>query len=133
MQIGEFAARTGLSPDTLRYYEKIGLMPRPARDRSRRRDYSDDHLRWVEFLQILRSTGMSVNDMVRYVVLRSAGGASVGERLELLVQHRRRVSEERRRLERVEKLLDDKIALFTAVRDGTLDAGALHCASGDAA
>lgn len=130
MQIGEFAERTGLSPDTLRYYEKVGLMPRPARDRAKRRDYSDDHLRWVEFLQVLRSTGMGVADMVRYVTLRADGAASVGERLDLLVAHRRRVSQERRRLAEVERLLDEKIALFTAVRDGARAPGDLTCSAG---
>ncbi len=131
MQIGEFSERSGLSTDTLRYYEKIGLMPSPDRDPGGRRTYSSDHLQWVEFLQVLRSTGMGVRDMARYASLREDGLASVADRLDMLEIHREKVAEERRRLAAVEALLTNKIDMFQGVLDGTLKPTDLSCAVGE--
>lgn len=131
MRIGDFAERTGLSPDTLRYYEKIGLMPPPGRDGVGARDYSNDHLRWAEFLDVLKSTGMGVRDMARYVALRADGAASIPERLSLLSAHLAKVRAERRRLAAVERTLTDKIAFFEAVLTGAASADDLVCAKGD--
>ncbi|MEO1328147.1 MAG: MerR family transcriptional regulator [Pseudomonadota bacterium] len=127
MRIGDFSTRTGLSIDTLRYYERIGLMPPPARDGGGSRQYSDDHLRWAEFLDVLKSTGMGVRDMARYCALRADGAASIGERLAMLRGHLDRVRAERRRLAQVETLLSEKITTFQAVVDGSLDPSDLTC------
>lgn len=131
MRIGPFSEKTGFSIDTLRYYETIGLMPPPARDAGGARDYSDDHLRWAAFLDVLKSTGMGVKDMSRYAALRTEGAATLPERLALLTAHREVVAAERRRLEATEKTLDEKIRLFRSVLDGSAGPDALACASGD--
>lgn len=130
MMIGAFSERTGVSADTLRYYEKIGLIPMPARDSGGNRVFSDDHLRWMEFLEVLKSTGMGVKAMSRYVMLRSQGTASIPERLSILKKHYERVSIERQRLADAEQLLADKIVRFQAVVDGQMDPADLTCAQG---
>lgn len=131
MLIGTFSRHVGLSEDTLRYYEKIGLMPDVDRTRSGRRSYSDDHLAWVDFLKVLKATGMGINDMVQYVRLRSLGIASIKERQDLLRSHLKVVEAKRSELERAEILLNEKITLFQSVLDGEVDGDSLECASGD--
>ncbi|WP_308915886.1 MerR family transcriptional regulator [Jannaschia sp. LMIT008] len=129
MRIGAFSRRTGLSADTLRYYERIGLVPRAGRDAGGRRDYGEDHLRWMEFLDVLKSTGMRIEEMRRYVALRADGPETVPDRLAMLRTHRERVAAERARLLEVETVLDAKIALFQSVTDGSASPNALTCAS----
>jgi len=130
MLISTFSKRTGVSIDTLRYYEKIGLIPVPGRDKGGNRDYADDHLQWMAFLEILKSTGMSVKAMSRYVALRAEGASSIAERLRMLKQHHELVRRERRRLTEIDHLLADKIAQFQAVVDGVMDPSQLTCDQG---
>lgn len=131
MLIGAFADRVGLSIDTLRYYEKIGLIPDVDRTPSGRRSYSTDHIAWVDFLNILRATGMGVSDMARYVKLRSRGLSSLSERQEMLVKHLKLVTAKRKELENTENLLKEKIKVFQSVLNGERDGASLHCAAGD--
>ena len=130
MLIGKFADRVGLSVDTLRYYEKIGLMPPVDRMPSGRRNYSSDHIAWVEFLNILKATGMGVSDMSRYVELRSKGLASLQDRQDLLIKHLQIVIAKRKEIKEMETVLREKTALFQSVLDGKLDGQTLACATG---
>ena len=92
LSISEVAAETGLTTSTLRYYEQEGLLrDAVGRSGSRQRRYGADHVRWVGFITKLRSTGMPIRDIRRYVDLARAGDGTTGERLALLVQHRERV------------------------------------------
>lgn len=127
MQIGEFSKHSGLSIDTIRYYEKIGLMPLPLRDGGGRRIYSDDHLVWSDFLDVLKSTGMGVKDMACYVELRAGGAQSIPERLELLIKHHLKVRSEIQRLQKIDAVLSDKIATFKTVLSGEIDGDSLTC------
>ncbi|MEY9413635.1 DNA-binding transcriptional MerR regulator [Bradyrhizobium japonicum] len=70
MKIGDLAKRTGLSAHTLRYYERIGLLPYADRDRSGQRDFDASILTWIAFLDRLKTTGMPIRDMLRYAALR---------------------------------------------------------------
>jgi DNA-binding transcriptional MerR regulator len=67
------ANRTGLSVHTLRYYEKIGLIPVAAKDGAGLRVYDASIFPWTEFLGRLKQTGMPIQDMLRYAALRTAG------------------------------------------------------------
>ncbi len=110
--IGEVAAYTGLSAHTLRWYERIGLMPHIDRSHTGQRRFTDADLDWLDFVGKLRLTGMPVADMVRYAELVREGEHTFGERLRLLVRHREDV------LRRIEELrdtlgvLDFKIDLY---------------------
>lgn len=117
--IGELAAETGLSPDTLRYYERAGLMRDPVpRNGSGQRIYRAGDARWVEFITKLRSSGMPIGMIRRYTELARAGESSAPDRLALLEEHRRGM---RRRLDDLQQALDvidHKIALYRRMGDG---------------
>ena len=110
MKIGAFAERIGLSAHTIRYYERIGLLPRAPRDGSRRRDYDATALPWIAFLTRLRRTGMPIRDMLRYAEWRAAGQGTETERRDLLVRHRDRVRAHVADLQASLSVLDAKIA-----------------------
>ena len=73
MKIGELAKRSGLSAHTIRYYERIGLLPYADRDQSGQRDYDASILVWIEFLHRMKTTGMPIREMLRYAALRAGG------------------------------------------------------------
>jgi DNA-binding transcriptional MerR regulator len=110
--ISEVAALTGLSAHTLRWYERIGLMPHIDRSHTGQRRYTNRDLSWLAFVGKLRLTGMPVADMVRYAELVREGEHTVPERIELLKSHRRevhgRISELRESLD----VLDFKINAY---------------------
>jgi DNA-binding transcriptional MerR regulator len=112
MFIGDLARVSGLSVDTLRWYERIGLIPHPTRDRGGRRVYGDDVLVWIAFLARLKATGMSITDMRVYADLRTRGPSTVGERRRLLERHRVRVAAEIATLAEALAALDDKIDIY---------------------
>lgn len=110
MKIGELARRSGLSAYTIRYYERIGLLPRADRDRSGQRDYDASMLVWIEFLDRLKSTGMPIRDMLHYAALRERGVGTEAERSSLLERHRDRVRARVTDLNACLVVLDTKIA-----------------------
>ena len=92
LSIADAAQVTGLSPHTLRYYERAGLMLEPiTRATSSHRRYNQAEVDWVTFLTKLRSTGMPIRTMRRYADLVREGSGTEAERLELLQSHRRTV------------------------------------------
>ncbi len=112
MKIGELAKRSGLTAHTIRYYERIGLLPYAVRDQSRQRDYDASILIWIEFLGRLKTTGMPIREMLRYAALRNGGAATEPERRELLEQHRERVRKRVAELQACLHVLADKIARY---------------------
>ncbi|MBB3001312.1 MerR family transcriptional regulator [Paraburkholderia tropica] len=88
MKIGDVAGLTGLSVHTIRYYERIGLIPFALRDGSGQRAYDRSILDWLAFLGRLKTTGMPIQGMLRYATLRAEGAATEAERCALLVEHR---------------------------------------------
>jgi DNA-binding transcriptional MerR regulator len=107
--IAQAAARSGLSIDTLRYYERIGLVEPPARDAGGRRDYSDADLGWLAFLTRLRTTGMPIRMMREYAQLRHRGVSSADRRRQILVEHRAGVRDRIAELQSCLDTLDHKI------------------------
>ena len=110
MKIGELAERCGLSAHTIRYYEKIGLIPYASRDSSSQRDYDASILIWIEFLGRLKTTGMPIRDMLRYAALRERGVETQAERCAMLEQHRESVRTRARELTACLLVLDNKIS-----------------------
>lgn len=110
MKIGSLAKRTGLSAHTIRYYERIGLLPRADRDGSGQRDYDASILIWIEFLSRLKTTGMPIRKMLRYADLRAKGTETGPQRRALLEVHREKVREHVAELEACLLILDDKIS-----------------------
>jgi DNA-binding transcriptional MerR regulator len=111
--IGEAAAKCGLSPHTLRWYERIGLLGSVQRGGDGRRRYGEADLEWLSLLIKLRATGMPVRDMQRYAEL-VRSGAGEAERLELLRKHRDEVRRALAAQRECLKLLDTKITYYAS-------------------
>ncbi|MGV9668843.1 MerR family transcriptional regulator [Nocardia niigatensis] len=110
--IGEVSDRCGLTRDTLRWYERIGLMDYVGRDHSGQRRFSDRDLGWLAFIGKLRLTGMSVADMVKYAELVRAGEHTYPERLEMFRRTRAEVLTQIAELQSTLVVLDHKIELY---------------------
>jgi DNA-binding transcriptional MerR regulator len=110
--IAEAAHRSGLSIDTLRYYERIQLIEPPARDSGGRRAYTDDDLVWLEFLTKLRMTGMPIRMMREYAKLRHQGISSAGRRKAILMDQRNEVLSRMAELNSCLDVLNYKIANY---------------------
>ncbi|MDR3517741.1 MAG: MerR family transcriptional regulator [Azospirillaceae bacterium] len=124
MKIGELARRTGLTAHTIRYYERIGLLPFAIRDHAKQRDYDGSILPWIGFIGRLKTTGMPIRDMLRYATLRAQGDATAAERGALLEQHRARVRHHLAELQACLVVLDTKIAGYAGSARGSAgDAG----------
>ncbi|WP_395105401.1 MerR family transcriptional regulator [Actinomadura sp. SCN-SB] len=109
----EAAEKSGFTIDTLRYYERIGLLPDIARDAGGRRVYSEGDLNWLGMLRCLRESGMPIAEMLRYTELSRAGDHTVPERVELLRRHDARVEEKIARLREQCGQLQFKIGFYT--------------------
>ncbi|AQT72342.1 MULTISPECIES: MerR family transcriptional regulator [Streptomyces] len=110
--ISEVEARTGLSQHTLRWYERIGLLPQVDRSHSGQRRFTDKDLDWLGFVGKLRATGMSVADMVRYAELVREGEHTVEERRGLLERTRSEVRARMAELTDALAVLDYKIDTY---------------------
>ncbi|MBD5561003.1 MAG: MerR family transcriptional regulator [Clostridia bacterium] len=113
MQIGEFAGLTGLSADTLRYYEKLGLL-RPGRDGSGRRTYTEADYSWVDFLKRLKRIGMPLAQIQHYAELRAQGEATLAERMTLLCSFRGELEKQMQDLTGQLQFLTMKIGWYAA-------------------
>ena len=112
MMIGEFSRAAGLTVYTVRFYEKIGLIPAPPRDASGRRVYSEDSLGWIRFLKQLNATGMKQADRVHYAALRQKGEATYTERRQMLEAHYAKIRDDQAALEETSALMQRKIAIY---------------------
>lgn len=110
--ISEVVAFTGLSAHTLRWYERIGLMPHIDRSHTGQRRYSNRDLDWLDLVGKLRLTGMPVADMVRYAEMVRAGDHTYMDRYELLEATRRDVRARIAELQDTLAVLDRKISFY---------------------
>lgn len=110
--VQKMAEATGLSGDTLRYYEKIGLIDHVERAANGHRRYSQADVTWVEFLMRLRATGMSIQQMQHYADLRRQGEATLTERRQLLEAHYADVQQHIRQYEQLLGFIGDKIDTY---------------------
>jgi len=88
MTITEVSKKFDISQDTLRYYERIGLIPSVNRNKSGIRDYTEEDCKWVEFIKCMRSAGLSIEVLIEYVTLFQQGDSTVKARKELLAEQR---------------------------------------------
>src|SRR5260221_2032288 len=107
--IQQVAKRTGLSIDTLRYYERIGLLEPVGRAQNGHRRYTQHDLDWIDLLIRLRNTGMPRAQMVRFAQLRRHGSATATERRLILEQYQQVLEQCRIELEQHMAALQQKI------------------------
>lgn len=119
MKISELAKRTGLSAHTIRYYERIGLLPFADRDAGGQRDYDEAILVWIGFLKRLKTTGMPNREMLQYAELRAQGDHTGPQRRALLEQHRKRVRAHLAQLQDSLLVLDTKIDTYVEAEKRT--------------
>lgn len=110
--ISQVAEKTGLSPHTLRWYERIGLLAPVHRSSDGRRKFTDQDLEWLGLITKLRDTGMPLKDVHRYAEL-VRSGAGEAERLTLLERHRIEVRKALARQQECLTLLDRKIDFYS--------------------
>ncbi len=109
---GEMAERTGVSIDTLRYYESEGLITEVARAANGHRRYSGDDVLWVEVLRCLRATGMTIDQLRAYCSLGERGPVTKPERKRILLEHRALVVDQISELRLAVDLIDHKLAHY---------------------
>ena len=112
LTVQEAADKTGLSAHTIRYYERIGLILSVERATNGHRRYTADDIGWIEFLKCLRSTGMPISEMQRYVELQQEGDSTLHDRLELLEVHRRRLMARMQELDGFLERIEGKINYY---------------------
>ena len=110
MTIAEVSEKFDISQDTLRYYERIGLLPSVNRNKSGIRDYTEEDCRWVEFIKCMRSAGLPIEVLIEYVALFRLGDATVEARKELLIEQRNQLLTRMEDMKKTLERLDYKIA-----------------------
>ncbi len=115
MTIAEVSRQYGLSQDTLRYYERVGLLPAVNRNKSGNRDYTEDNTRWVEFIKCMRGAGISVEALIEYVAMYQKGESTRQARLALLKEQREAMAARVAELTSTLARLDKKIAMYDDV------------------
>ncbi|QMS97121.1 stress response transcriptional regulator NmlR [Streptococcus equinus] len=88
MNIKKVSEQTGVSADTIRYYERIGLLPRVRRNKSGIRDFSEQDIATLEFIRCFRRAGMSVESLIEYMNLVEQGEGTEEARMHLLQEQR---------------------------------------------
>lgn len=121
MTIKEVSEKYGISTDTLRYYERIGMLPPVTRTSGGIRDYNEHDLSWVELVLCMRNAGLSIEAIIEYVKLYQMGDETFAERLQLLQEQRDVLLEQKNQIETTIDRLNYKIARYkVAVETGSL-------------
>jgi DNA-binding transcriptional MerR regulator len=109
MIISEVCEKFGVSPDTLRYYERIGLIPPINRNKSGLREYTEQDCQWIQVILFMRDAGMSIESLLEYVNLVHQGDETMQTRKELLIEQRDQLVARIEELQKTLKLLNRKI------------------------
>ena len=112
MTITEVNKKYGVSADTLRYYERIGLLPPVPRSRGGVRNYDEDACRWVELMLCMRKAGVQIDALIRYVTLFRQGEQTAPARKAILLEQRERLLARMEDLRQSLERLNQKIALY---------------------
>ena len=112
LSIDEAAQASGVTAHTLRYYEKAGVLPPVGRNAGGQRRYSDDDLGWIRFVSLLKSTGMALSDIRRFVAAERRGAAGRPEKLAILSAHKASIQAKMAEMAAFLENLDDKIRYY---------------------
>ncbi|WP_322354334.1 MerR family transcriptional regulator [Paratractidigestivibacter sp.] len=112
MRIAEVSEKYGISADTLRYYERIGLLPRVHRNASGMRDYDENDLGRVEFVKCMRGANVSIESLIEYMQLFDEGESTYEARRQILIEERERAQERLAEIQDGLDRLNKKIAWY---------------------
>ena len=118
MTIKEVSEKYDISEDTLRYYERIGLLPKVPRKKSGIRYFDDNSCKWIEFIKCMRSAGMRIEALIEYMNLFQEGKKTVTARKNLLLEQREILEEKRNDITKTIERLDYKISLYNEIEAG---------------
>ena len=121
MTIKEVSEQYEISQDTLRYYERVGMIPPVTRTAGGIRDYGPEDLRWVSLAKCMRSAGLPVEAMIEYVQLFQEGDSTIEARLQLLTDQREVLLMQRKQIDETLERLNYKISRYEkAAQTGVL-------------
>lgn len=121
MTIAEVSKKYNITQATLRYYERVGMIPPVKRTSGGIRDYQEEDCNWVGLAKCMRSAGLPVEVMIEYVHLYQEGDKTIAARLQLLATQREALLEQRRQIDVMLDRLNYKIARYeVAVETGKL-------------
>ena len=124
MTIKEVSEKFDITQGTLRYYEKVGLIPRLTRSSGGIRNYQESDLGWVELAKCVRGAGLSVEVLLEYVQLCQQGDSTIPDRLSLLKEQKDHLLQQKEQIEAALNRLNYKISRYeVAVETGVLDWG----------
>jgi MerR family transcriptional regulator, aldehyde-responsive regulator len=112
MKIAEVSERYGISTDTLRYYERVGLIPHVNRNGNGIRDYNDLDIRRVEFIKCMRGAGLPIEVLIEYVALVQQGDRTIEARKDILKEQRDLLAERIQEMQNTLDLLNHKIQVY---------------------
>lgn len=121
MTIKEVSEQYNISSDTLRYYERVGMIPPVTRTASRIRDYQEADLNWVELAICMRGAGLPIESMIEYVRLYQEGDETIEARYHLLKEQLDELYEQRKRMDATIARLNYKVSRYKeAMKTGVL-------------
>ncbi|MGG5373138.1 MerR family transcriptional regulator [Enterococcus sp. AZ196] len=109
MNISEVATKFEMTPATIRYYEKQGLIPPITRNASGVRDFQEEDLNWVEFIKCMRDSGLSIDSLARYSELYQQGTATLMERKAILLEEYQKLLETQQLINQTVARLETKL------------------------
>lgn len=112
MTITEVSEKFNLTQDTLRYYERIGIIPLVPRTKSGIRDYTEETCKWIELAKCMRSAGISIETLIEYCSLTQKGESTITSRKELLIAERKKLQEKMEEIKSTLKRLNYKIERY---------------------
>ena len=112
MKIAEVSEKYGLSADTLRYYERVGLIPPVHRNEGGIRDYDELDLRRVDFIKCMRGAGLPVEVLIEYIGLVQQGDKTIEARKEILIEQRDLLAARMAEMQKTLDLLNHKVEVY---------------------
>ena len=120
MTISEVSKKYNLTADTIRYYEKEGLIPTVPRDKNGIRDFDENSCGWIEFIKCMRSAGLEIETLKKYVSLFRQGTKTVKERKILLIEQREKLLKKQEDIKATSDRLNYKIEKYEEIEKGKL-------------
>ena len=118
MTIAEVSKKYNLTQDTIRYYERIGLLPEIPRTKSGIRDFDEKSCKWIEFIKCMRAAGMPIEALIEYMNLFKQGKKTIVARKQLLIEQRDVLLKKQEEIKNTIERLDYKIQLYTEIEEG---------------
>ena len=112
MKIQEVSEKFSLSTDTLRYYERVGLIPTVTRTPNGIRDYSELDVRRVDFVKCMRSAGLPIEVLIEYVALVQQGDSTIEARKDILKEQREQLIARMEEMQKTLDILNHKIEVY---------------------